>query len=82
MNGALSAIETKLSLVYLDEVFVFARPKKEQIGHSKRVLALLRDAAATLKSKTCNFFTETIDNVGHSNVPRSLEIPLLVTYVI
>lgn len=70
----LFAFKWQIAIVYLEDIVVFSRPAAEQIYHVKYVLELLWDAVVDLKLKKCNFFTETIDFLGHVICPRCSEI--------
>lgn len=82
MEVIMSLVKWQSALVYLDDIVVFSRSLRNQINHVKQVLSILKDAGVTLKLMKCNFFTETIDYLGHVIRLRRLEIATHTTAAI
>lgn len=74
MDVMLSPVKGHLALVYLDYIGVVLRSPHDHVSHVKRVLSHLRDAEVTLWLTECNFFTETVDYLGHAIRSRRQEI--------
>lgn len=62
------------ALVYLYDILVFSGSAARHIDHGKHVWTPSRDARATMKLKTCSFFTEWKDEPGQVIRPRRSEI--------
>lgn len=61
-NGCCTtSYEVDISFILSQSCIVFSLSATEHIGHLKHVYTLLRDSGATLRSKRCNLFTETIE---------------------
>jgi Reverse transcriptase (RNA-dependent DNA polymerase) len=67
----LSGVKLKTCLVYLDDVIVFSKSKKDHIAHVAEALTLMGNAGLSLKLKQCHFFAETDDYLGHVIRPRA-----------
>lgn len=69
----LSLVNCKCGMVCLWGTIVFTCSPCNHIEHVKRVLSLLRDAAATINLNSCNVFTGTFDYLCHINQSRHLK---------
>lgn len=74
MDVILSPLKWQFALVYLDKIVVCWRSPRDSINLVKQFLSLLQDTKVSLKVKNCNFFTGTVDYLGHAVHPRRLEI--------
>jgi Reverse transcriptase (RNA-dependent DNA polymerase) len=61
----LPGIKWKTCLVYLDDVIVFSKSRKDHLAHVAEDLTLLGNAGLSLKSNKCHFFAETVEYLGH-----------------
>lgn len=74
MDVSLSRVKWQFTLFYLDDIVVFSRLPNERIDQVRQVLTLLRNAGVTLKLRKCEFFTNSIDFLGHVIRPGQLEV--------
>ena len=74
MDVILSRVRWKSVLVYLDDIIVFSRGVSEHLEHLERVLALLKEAGATLRLDKCSFFQKQVKYLGHIIRPGRLAI--------
>ena len=70
----LSRVKWQYALVYIDDVIIYSKTMEEHFYHVQKVLSLLRDAGVTLKLSKCNFFTGSVDYLGHTIRPGKLEV--------
>lgn len=56
-------------LGYLDDIVVFSKSLADHMRQDWRLMRLLLEAKVTVKRKTCKFFSETTDYLGHVNWP-------------
>ena len=70
----LAGYRWKSCLVYLDDIIIFSKSREEHIQHVEEVLRVLRDAGLSLKLEKCQFFTDTVDYLGHVIRPGVLEV--------
>ena len=70
----LSGVKWKTCLVYLDDVIVFSKSKKDHLAHVAEALTLLGNAGLSLKLKKCHFFAEAVDYLGHVIRPGRLGV--------
>ena len=70
----LAGLRWKSCLVYLDDIIVFYRSIEDHFTHLGEILAILKEAGLSLKLKKCNFFTKTVDYLGHVIRPGKLEV--------
>ncbi len=61
-------------LVYLNDVIVFSKSLPDHLVHLEHILGLLRNAGVSLKLKNCNFFTQSVDYLGHVIQPGRLAL--------
>src|SRR5438876_20039 len=52
-------------LVYIDNIIIFSRSKKEHLHHLDRILQLLEDLGVTLSIAKCHFSYLSIKALGH-----------------
>ena len=52
-------------IVYLDDILVFSRTKEEHHEHLHKVLQRLQEHQLYVKGSKCQFFTDTIEYLGH-----------------
>lgn len=71
----LLAVKTKLALAYLEGIVAISCSAAELIYHVTSVLKLSRNAESSLQLKKCNFFSETVDYLGHASLPKVTETP-------
>ena len=72
----LAGLRWKSFLVYLDNIIVFSKSAAvdEHFKHLVEILAILLQAGLSLKLKKCNFFTKTVDYLGHVIRSGKLEV--------
>jgi hypothetical protein len=70
----LSGVKWKTCSVYLDDVIVFSKSKKDHLTHVAEALTLPGNAGLSLKLKKCHFFAETVDYLGHVIRPGRLNV--------
>ena len=70
----LSGFRWKTCLVYLDDIIIFSKSAEEHLKHVEQVLSVLRTAGLSLKLSKCNFFTDTVDYLGHVIRPGLLQV--------
>ncbi len=71
----LSGIKWQHRLVYLDEVIVFSNTMEQHVAHLDHILGLLRAAGVSLKLKKCDFFTLSVNYLGHVIRPGRISRP-------
>lgn len=79
MNIVLSTVNWQFALVYLDDVIMFWRSVEDHLDHLRTVLELLPRAEVSSKLKTCFFFEDRIDYLGHVIPPARLGISTKAT---
>ena len=70
----LAGLRWQSCLVYLEDIIVFSRSIEDHFKHLCEILAILEEAGLSLKLKKCNFFTKTVDDLGHVIRPGKLEV--------
>src|SRR6266542_5611627 len=65
MNKILRPYIGKFVEVYLDDVIIHSRTKKEHIKHVRAVLQKIREANLKLKPSKCKWFEQELTFVGH-----------------
>lgn len=65
MNDLLSKVKWKFALVHLDKIVIFSRTTDAHTDHVGQVLTLLKDAGTPLSLRKSEFFTNSIDYLGH-----------------
>ena len=65
MNDVLRDHLRKFTIVYLDDIIIFSKSKKEHKQHIRKVLQKIREANLKLKPTKCQQFKEEIVFVGH-----------------
>jgi Reverse transcriptase (RNA-dependent DNA polymerase) len=70
----LSGFKWKTCLVYLDDVIVFSKSKKDHLAHVAEALTLLGNGSLSLKLKKCHLFAETVYYLGHVIRPGRLGV--------
>lgn len=61
---------------------IFSKTIEQHIDNVFKVLSPVYNAGATSKVKNCNFFTDTIDYLGHVICSRRLELGAQTTVTI
>lgn len=79
LDVALAQYKRKYCLFYIDDVVVFSKSIEAHIEHVDEVLTVLREACMSLKFKKCEFFLESIKNLGHIIRPGTLEVDAVST---
>lgn len=65
MDGLLSGLKWKISLVYLDDVIVFGKSFDEHNKNLTEVVGILREAGMTNKPSKCTFAIAELRFLGH-----------------
>ena len=66
MDLILSDLNGKICLVYIDDIIIFSRSRKEHIEHVRLVLDRLASAGLTLKHKKCHFGKTEVELLGYT----------------
>jgi Reverse transcriptase (RNA-dependent DNA polymerase)/RNase H-like domain found in reverse transcriptase len=74
MDNILSEVRRESIIVYLDDVIIFSRNFEDHVRHLEVVLRKLGEAGATLKFSKCHFFRQSVDYLGHMNLPHKLQV--------
>lgn len=82
MNVILSSVTWKFAHVYRDDIVVFGKTLHQHIDRVQNFLSLLHCTAATFKLKKCEFYTDSIDFLGHVIHLRRLELASQTTNAI
>ena len=56
---------SEFTMVYLDDIIIFSRNKREHLKHIQIIFQKLIDAGLKLKESKCNFFKKEIHYLGH-----------------
>jgi len=65
MNDIFDDLINDYVIIYLDDVFIYSKNRKEHIGHVKEVLKRLQDNDLFLKPEKCRFFQKETEYLGH-----------------
>ena len=68
----LASVKWQFALVYLDDIIIYSKSIEEHYDHLQTVLGLVHKAGISLKIHKCQFFTETVDYLGHTVSPGKL----------
>ena len=74
VNIILSRVKWQYALVYIDDVIIYSNSIEKHFEHVHHVLSLLRQAGITLRLQKYNFFTESVDYLGHTIHPGRLQV--------
>ena len=76
MNFIFNPYTNEFVLVYLDDILVFSKNKKDHAKHLRLVLDKLREYQFYAKFSKCEFWLDEVLNLVISSLPRaSLLIP-------
>jgi Reverse transcriptase (RNA-dependent DNA polymerase) len=64
----------KFVVVYLDDILIFSKTKKEYLEHVKSCLQKLRDNKLYAKMKKCTFGKERINYLGYVVSNKEIEV--------
>jgi len=70
----LAGVKWHICLVYLDDVIVFSRSRKEHLQHLDEVLTRLGKKGVTLKAAKCQCFQEEVEYLGHFIRPGRVHV--------
>ncbi|CAN8067637.1 unnamed protein product [Agarophyton chilense] len=70
----LSRVKWQYALVYLDDVIIYSHTVSEHFDHVRTILSSLRSAGITLRLDKCQFFSGTVDYLGHVIRPGKLQV--------
>ncbi len=73
MNRVLRQYLRKFVKVYLDDIIIHFRMKKEYIKHIRAVLQKIKEANLKLKLTKCKWFKQKLTFVGHRITARGIE---------
>jgi len=65
MNKVLRKYFDKFCIVYLDDILIYSKTKKEHFRHVKKVLKALNSADMILNLAKCTFFARQVKFLGH-----------------
>jgi hypothetical protein len=65
MNNVLSKFLDKFVLVFIDDILIYSKNKKEHEEHLRLVLQVLREHQLYAKFNKCEFFQKQIHYLGH-----------------
>jgi hypothetical protein len=65
MNNVLSKFLDKFVLVFIDDILIYSKNKKEHEEHLRLVLQVLREHQLYAKFNKCEFFQKEIHYLGH-----------------
>jgi hypothetical protein len=65
MNGVFQEYLDKFVIVFLDEILVYSKSKKEHEHHLRMVLQVLREHQLYAKLRKCSFYQNRIHYLGH-----------------
>lgn len=66
----LTRVKWQFALVYLGDIIIFLRSSIEHILNVRKVLTVLTDVDVTHSKKKLDFFTNSVDYLGHV-IPRT-----------
>lgn len=66
MNETLKGLIGKCVLVYLDDILVYSKSRKEHLQHLRLVMNRLREQQLFAKKSKCHFFMESVNFLGHT----------------
>lgn len=81
-DAILSPVKWQFTLMYRNDVVVFALSPCDHFLYVKRVSSLLQNAKVALKLKKCSFFKQIIVYFVHFSRPRRLKIATQTTAAI
>ena len=64
----------KTCLVYIDYIIIFSKNMEDHLCQVDEILQVLRDVGGTLRLAKCNFFTESVNYLGHAIRPGLLQV--------
>lgn len=65
MDTILSSVKCQFAFIYPDDTVFYFQILRKRINHTRFVLSLLKEAGVSLNLKTCAFFINAIDHLGH-----------------
>jgi hypothetical protein len=65
MNNVLSKFMNKFVLVFIDDILIYSKNKKENEEHLRLVLQVLREYHLYAKISKCDFFQKKVHYLGH-----------------
>ena len=76
MNEFLKRFLGKFVIVYLDDIQIFSKTKKEHLEHIRQVLQSLKEAKLLINLKKCSFMQEEIVYLGFVIIVDGLKMDL------
>src|SRR5437899_8318920 len=64
INYALRGLVDKFCIVYLDDVLIFSRSKKEYLSHCEAIIQRFQQAGLYANAKKCEFFQPELEYLG------------------
>jgi hypothetical protein len=52
-------------LIYIDDILIFSKTKKDHLKHIQLVLEKLREQQLFAKTSKCDFLTDSVEYLGH-----------------
>ena len=74
MDVILSRYKWQNCLIYLDDIVIFSSSLDEHLKDVENILSTLRNAGLSLKLNKCEFFTRSVNYLGHVVRPGKLEV--------
>jgi hypothetical protein len=65
MNNVLSKFLDRFVLVFIDDILIYSKNRKEHEEHLKLVLQVLREHQRYVKFSKCEFFQKQVHYLGH-----------------
>jgi hypothetical protein len=72
INDTLREFLDEFCVVYLDDILIYSKNRKEHIQHVKKVLAKLREAGLYANTSKCEFFTSKTEFLGYIVSPEGI----------
>lgn len=70
----LTRFKWKTFLIFMDDIIILSKDTEEHIHPVDQILSTLGDAGVTLNLKTCSFFIDSVEYLGHTIIPTQLDI--------
>ncbi len=71
-----SEVNWQFCLAYLDDIIFYSKSEENHIRYVDEVLSILRKAGLSLKFKKSNFFSRSVDYIGHRITSGRPEVDL------
>jgi Reverse transcriptase (RNA-dependent DNA polymerase)/RNase H-like domain found in reverse transcriptase len=74
LNGIFSDLLDVYVIIYLDNILIFSGNKDDHFRHVSKVLKRLQKHGLYANGKKCDFYSESVDHLGHMIRPNGLQM--------